>query len=249
MVKIKSFAEANGVHAVGGFAAADFSQYLETLRARTDCHGVVYRPLSAIEKGGQIPDWVRTVVVLVMDYFVESSEVKGPRLSNYVRARWSSIGTKTAALTAFLEARGCRVEALDIPRRAAACRAGLGFIGRNTLFYAHGLGPSVRIAAIGVDAELEGFGPGEERVAHPRCENCERCVSACPVGALHPDGSRLLPSRCLSFANRHPDAPAVGMPSKLAGWLYGCEICRNVCPIDQEARREDKAESPSFAQV
>lgn len=85
--EIKDFARNNGIHAVGWFAAADFDQYLATIRKRDDYHGIAYRPLDAFLKTGHVPEGIRTIIVLVMDYFVESSDQPaGYRLSNYVRA-------------------------------------------------------------------------------------------------------------------------------------------------------------------
>ena len=72
--EIKMFARSNGIHAIGWFAAADFDGYLATIRARADYHAMAYRPLSAFLKAGHVPEGIRTVIVLVMDYFVEAGD-------------------------------------------------------------------------------------------------------------------------------------------------------------------------------
>jgi len=236
---IRNFARDNGIHAVGWFAAADFNQYLATIQERIDYHKIAYRPLDAFLKAGHVPEGFRTVIVLVMDYFVESSDLPdGYRLSNYVRACWNTIGPKSKAMVEFLKAKGYRAEGLNVPQRAAACRAGLGFIGRNAMFYAHGLGSYVGIESIGTDSILENTGPVQERVTHPKCENCGRCITACPVGAISPSGYQIEPLKCLSMVNRHPDEPLLVMPRKreqFDRWLCGCETCQNVCPLNKEA--------------
>ena len=135
-----------------------FETYAATICESSEYHAIAYRPLSAFLAAGRVPEGIRTVIVLIMDYFVESSErPDGYRLSNYARACWSTIGPKTNSLAQFLNDRGCRAEILDLPQREAACRAGLGFIGRNAMFYAYGLGSYVGIASIGTDAVLEKF--------------------------------------------------------------------------------------------
>lgn len=243
--ELKDFAQSNGIHAVGWFSAADFDMYLATIRERNDYHGIAYRPLDAFLKAGYIPEEIRTIIILIMDYFVESSDQPGGyRLANYVRACWNTVGPKTKAMVDFLKAKGYRAEKLDIPQRAAACRAGLGFIGRNTMFYAHGLGSYVGIVSLGTDAPLEELATAQERVTHPHCKKCRRCVAACPVDAIPPAGYQIVPLRCLSMLNRHPDEPGRIMPQKseqFDRWLYGCETCQNVCPLNAEARHRLEA--------
>lgn len=247
--EIRDFSRRNGIHAIGWFAAGDFSQYMETLCNRIDYHEIDYRPLSVFINAGHIPEGIRTVIVLIMDYFVESSDQSGGcRLSNYARACWSTLVPKMEAVADFLKTNGCRAEILDIPQRAAACRAGLGFIGRNTMFYGHELGSYVGIASIGTNALLEETGYWPERITHPQCDKCDRCISACPAGAIPPDGYQIKPLRCLSFVNRHPDEPLRIMPRKseqLDKWLYGCEACQNVCPLNNEANHKHEAVVPS----
>ncbi len=251
--EIRQFAERSGIHAVGWFAASDFADYLATVREAARYHNIVYRPLEAFLQAGRVPDGIRTVIVLVMDYYVESSEQPaGCRLSNYSRACWSTVDPKAEALAAFLRAKGVRAERLDLPQRAAACRAGLGFVGKNALFYAYGLGSYVGIASIGTDAAIEGALPGEERVTDPACSDCDRCVAACPVSAIPPEGYRIDPLRCLSFVNRHPDEPLRLLPREGKGlqrWLHGCETCQNVCPLNRPIAHRGDAVLPAELQL
>ena len=243
--ELQAFARDHGIHAVGWFPASDFDLYLATLRSRPEYRQIAYRPWTVFEKAGHIPMDTRTVIVLVMDYFVEPNEpTDGFRLSNYVRACWNTISPGTAALAQFLQAHGCRADNLDVPQRAAACRAGLGHIGRNAMFYAHGIGSYVGIASLGTDAVLEGPAPAPERVSHPRCETCGRCVAACPVGAIPPAGYAIDPLRCLSMLNRHPDEPRRILPQRpeqLGGWVCGCETCQDVCPLNAETHHARQA--------
>ena len=236
---LRTMARDESIHAIGWFAATDFSAYLETIESSPAYHVIKYRPVEAFRAAGHIPSDIRTVVVLVMDYYVESSEGRdGYRLSNYARACWTTVPPKTQRVVEWLRAQGCLARAVDLPMRAAACRAGLGFIGRNTVFYAHGLGSYVGIAAIGTDAMIDGASIMPERVVHPRCETCRACIKACPVGAIADEGYRIDPRRCLSFINRHAEEPHGVMPDepgRLQDWLFGCESCQNVCPINAAA--------------
>lgn len=102
--------------------------------------------------------------------------------------------------------RGYTADTLKVPARAAAVKAGLGLIGKNTLFYANGVDSYVGIAVIGTDLELES--PKTvfpEKVSTDHCVNCGKCIDACPTGAIHMDGYRIHPQKCISFLNRHAD--------------------------------------------
>jgi len=112
------------------------------------------------------------------------------------------------------------------------------------MFYAHGLGSYVGIASIATDAEIQDAEVGRERLAHPACTGCGVCIASCPVSAIDPDGYRISPLRCISFANRHPDEPLRVLPSKkdlLRGWLHGCETCQDVCPLNVTVRHRHEA--------
>lgn len=143
----------------------------------------------------------------------------------------------------FLKKQGLKAEELDLPARASACLAGLGFIGKNTMFYADEIGSYVGISTIGVDVELEENGKGKERICHSGCAKCAKCVKACPTRAIDENGYGINPLRCISMLNRHPDEPAGELPSSgtaLDRWLLGCEKCQEACPVNQCARHKNK---------
>ena len=249
--EINKFAEANGIHAIGWFSASDFHSYLRTIEDRQQYHKFEYRPLEKFRKAGHVPRGIKTIVVLAMDYFYEANRrSRGGRLSNYSRGCYSTLYPKTDAVVAFLRRKGSRCERLDLPYRAAACRAGLGFIGKNTLFYAYGLGSYVGLAVVGTDVEIGRSQSGEERITDGCCQNCNRCVEACPVSAISAEGYRIDPLRCLSFVNRHPDEPMRVLPANprsLHGWLHGCETCQDVCP--ENGNLEHKPEARLYPEL
>ncbi len=111
--------------------------------------------------------------------------------------------------------------------RAAAARAGLGWLGRNTMLLSHELGSwtvlgsVVTTAELGVadDVELDGCGP------------CRRCQTACPTGALQQSGV-LDANRCLAWLLQAPGAFPPEYRVALADRLYGCDDCQTVCPYN-----------------
>ncbi|MFC2021333.1 4Fe-4S double cluster binding domain-containing protein [Chloroflexota bacterium] len=74
------------------------------------------------------------------------------------------------------------------------------------------------------------------------CANFNKCIDACPTKAISSEGYRINPFRCLSFINRHADEPCREMPEdalELDRWLYGCEVCQDICPLNANAVSED----------
>jgi epoxyqueuosine reductase len=116
-----------------------------------------------------------------------------------------------------------------------AAAASLGFIGRNHLLIHPRLGSFVFLGSILTDADVIFDTP---RPALPDCGTCSACVSACPTQALSQSG-QLDVSRCLAHVTVTSRQPVPqGLP--LAGHLYGCDRCQDVCPYNHRATRHDR---------
>ena len=242
------FAKENGLK-LGWTPRCEFAEYLKEIGSRPEYHIFNYRSYESFRAAATPPPFVKTLLVLAVDYFLkpEAESSSGDlRVSSYSRACWHNVGIATEKLLDHLKEHGLRAEVIDVPARAAAVKAGLGFIGRNTLFYAHGAGSYVGISAIGTDLKLGSPDRARgERIASPACLKCENCVRSCPAGAIHADGYRIDPLKCVSFLNRHPEEPHKVAPisrEALGGWLHGCEACQNCCPINKAAKHEGTPE-------
>jgi epoxyqueuosine reductase len=114
--------------------------------------------------------------------------------------------------------------------RAAAARAGLGWLGKNTNLLIPGVGSYVFLAEIVTSAELERGAPVEKS-----CGACDACLRICPTGALVAPGV-LDNRRCISFWTiEHRGVIPVEIRPLLGDWIFGCDLCQEVCPVNAAA--------------
>jgi len=119
------------------------------------------------------------------------------------------------------------VDSAPLAEKALAVRAGLGFIGRNHLLIHPQLGPQVLLGELVTTLALQPDEPQEGT-----CRNCDRCIKACPAGALQPDGF-LDAGRCISCLTQYPSQE--GPTPDTHGWLFGCDECLLACPFHEQA--------------
>ncbi|GMA16175.1 tRNA epoxyqueuosine(34) reductase QueG [Deinococcus metallilatus] len=118
-----------------------------------------------------------------------------------------------------------------VMERLFAAEAFLGWRGKSGMNISTRLGAFVTLAVLLTD--LPFVGPQE---AHPdRCGRCFRCVAACPTNAIGPDRA-IDARRCISYLtieHRGPVSPE--LRAGMGDWLFGCDICSEVCPWTQKA--------------
>ncbi|GGR47152.1 epoxyqueuosine reductase [Deinococcus seoulensis] len=113
-----------------------------------------------------------------------------------------------------------------VMERLFASGAGLGWRGRSGMTINTGLGAFVTLAVVLTDLPAPDGG-----AAHPdRCGRCVRCVTACPTGAIGPDRA-IDARRCVSYLTIEHRGPVPhDLRAGVGDWLFGCDVCSEVCP-------------------
>lgn len=129
------------------------------------------------------------------------------------------------------------VDTAPLMEKPAAMRAGLGWIGKHTNLVSRRFGSWLFLGEILTTLALP---PDPPEVDH--CGSCDRCLAACPTGAL-PEPYRIDPRRCISYLTiEHKGAIADDLQAGLGNRVYGCDDCLAACPWTKFARPTEDAD-------
>jgi len=149
------------------------------------------------------------------------------------------------------------VDSAPLAERALAVRAGLGFIGKNRMLINPALGPQIFLGEIITTLKLQpdqpyprhsernfchsesgkGVVPDEESpmAITPKCANCNKCITACPTGALRADG-QFDANKCINYLTiEYKGLIPPDLTEKIGDRLFGCDDCVLACPYQQNA--------------
>ena len=196
-----------------------------------------------------MPD-LRSIIMLGLNYYLPNSETVPEgfgRISCYARGRdyHKVIEHMTRDFIARIETAANRevirteaptfkwwVDYGPLLERAYAVRAGLGFIGKNTMLINRQFGSWIFLSEVltSIPLEPDQSWPGD----HGKCGTCRRCIDSCPAGAIIEPGV-IDSSRCFSYLTIEP---RVTVPEDLAPRMgsnvFGCDICQEVCPHNRK---------------
>ncbi|GCC50697.1 tRNA epoxyqueuosine(34) reductase QueG [Chryseotalea sanaruensis] len=131
------------------------------------------------------------------------------------------------------------VDSAPVMERAWAQRAGTGWIGKNSLLLNKQMGSFFFLAELIIDLELDYDSPIKDY-----CGTCTACMDACPTEAI-PEPYVVDGSKCISyFTIELKDAIPEEVKGKFDNWIFGCDICQDVCPWNRfsKAHSEKKFE-------
>ena len=131
------------------------------------------------------------------------------------------------------------VDSAPILEREQALRAGLGWVGKNTMLIHATLGSFLLLGEIVTtlpiqpdeDAGYPAGGPADH------CGTCTRCIDACPTQCLTP--YTIDASLCVSYLTiEHKGAIDESLHAGMGGWIAGCDVCQEVCPFNKEGAED-----------
>src|SRR5215467_7026487 len=143
-------------------------------------------------------------------------DVVGEKLSellSWTKHQWSEADGKVC------------VDIQPVMDKAWGLRAGLGWIGKHTNVITLEHGSWVFIGELLLNLELE---HDSERV-EDHCGTCTLCIDACPTAAIT-EPYVVDSNKCISYATIELRAPELPAEMDVGGWLYGCDVCQDVCP-------------------
>jgi epoxyqueuosine reductase len=188
--------------------------------------------------------YARSVITLTADYYAEAPpfehEHRYGRVARYawgrdyhdvVKPRLQALVRKIEHIAARPIRARCFVDAVPLLERAVAARAGIGFFGKNTNLLQPRSGSWFFLSEILIDLEL----PPDNLEIKVSCGTCHRCIDACPTNAFA--GPYKLDSRrCISYLTiENSGAIPRELRASLGDWIFGCDVCQDVCPFNRFA--------------
>lgn len=169
-----------------------------------------------------------------------SRYAQGRSYHNVIRKRLKRVGHVLMQFGASRHRGYC--DTGPVLERQFAVMAGLGWVGKHSLLLNPNLGSMMFLATVFTDLEIVPDGPMTDH-----CGTCTACMDVCPTQAIV--APQVLDSRrCISYLNiEHRSAFSEPYDSELHGWIHGCDICQDVCPFVQSARRRERWGDPAFA--
>lgn len=190
----------------------------------------------------------RAVVSLMYNYYPEEvqQDEEAPKISRYAYGKdyHFVIKHKLKSLMQFIQEEIGEVEgrvfvdSAPVMERDWARRAGVGWVGKNSLLINPKVGSYYFLAELILDLELSYDHPIKDY-----CGTCRRCIDACPTEAISPEGYVVDGSKCISyFTIELKEAIPEDYRGKFENWMFGCDICQEVCPWNRFAQPHQEPE-------
>lgn len=193
---------------------------------------------------GALAPYARSLITLAVDYFsaapVFEHQHRYGRVARYawgldyhdvVKPRLQALVNKIEQIAGRPIHARCFVDAVPLLERAVAARAGLGFFGKNTNLLQPRSGSWFFLSEILLDLEL----PADNREIKVSCGTCRRCLDACPTDAFAAP-YQLDSRKCISYLTiENKGAIPTELRAAIGDWIFGCDVCQDVCPFNRFA--------------
>jgi epoxyqueuosine reductase len=241
----------NKVGIVGASALEDEGRRLREWLAR-GYHGEMSWMARDVDKRinpREIFPQARTTVVVALNYYTPQQHQQNSATGKVSRYAWGDdyhdvVKSKLTSLLSWIrdqepqaEGKIC-VDIQPMMDKAWAVRAGLGWLGKHSNVITPEHGSWVFIGELLLNLELD----EDDDVIEDHCGTCTLCIDACPTAAIT-EPYVVDSNKCISYATielRAPELPTE-IEDQLSGWLYGCDICQDVCPWNRFETSTDEA--------
>lgn len=251
LIKQRALLEGFDKVAVVGAEALENERRLLTEWLARGYHGDMAWMARDVEKRTdprQVFPSARSVVVVALNYFTPSKHRNDLGTGKVSRYAWGDdyhdlVGAKLGSLLAWIKGQSPEadgkvcVDIQPVMDKAWAVRAGLGWLGKHTNVITPEFGSWVFIGELLLNLELD---YDKDRV-EDHCGTCTLCIDACPTQAIT-EPYVVDSNKCISYATielRAPELPT-SIQTNLSGWLYGCDICQDVCPWNRFEQTTDE---------
>lgn len=197
----------------------------------------------------------RSVITLLLNYFPSQQQsVQSPKISKYaygndyhevIRNKLKIFLQQIKEQVGEVNGRGF-VDSAPVLERTWAQKAGIGWIGKNGNLINKKSGSFFFIATLITDMELN----YDDEFVKDYCGTCTKCIDSCPTDAILPD--RVIDgSKCISyFTIELKDALIPGeMKGKFDDWIFGCDVCQDVCPWNRFSKSTAEISFKPFYEV
>ena len=197
----------------------------------------------------------KSVITLLLNYFPkEKQKDDAPKISKYaygkdyhevIREKLNKLIELIKKQVGEIHGRGF-VDSAPVLERTWAQRSGLGWVGKNGNLINKQMGSFFFIATLITDLDLE----PDEPFAKDYCGTCTRCIDACPTDAILP-GKVVDGSKCISYFTIELKEMLIPgeMKDKFENWMFGCDICQDVCPWNRFSKPTNEIEFTPIPEI
>ena len=203
----------------------------------------------------QLVPGAKSVITLLLNYFPKDKQDAGTlKISKYafgkdyhevIREKLNKLIESIKINVGEIHGRGF-VDSAPVLERTWAQRSGLGWVGKNGNLINKENGSFFFIATLITDLDLE----PDEPFAKDYCGTCSRCIDACPTEAILP-GKVVDGSKCISYFTIELKDMLIPteMKGKFENWIFGCDICQDVCPWNRFSKPTNEIEFTPLPEI
>jgi epoxyqueuosine reductase len=197
----------------------------------------------------------KSVITLLLNYYPQQQQnFSSPKISKYaygkdyhevIREKLNTFLQLIKQTIGNVNGRGF-VDSAPVLERSWAVRSGAGWVGKNGNLITKNQGSYFFIATLIVDLELL----HDDAFAKDYCGTCTKCIDACPTDAIL-DNKVIDGSRCISYFTIELKDELIPneMKGKFENWMFGCDICQDVCPWNRFSKPTNEIEFKPIPEI